>query len=145
MALMKNPRSLWDKIRFCVAAWTSCNWHQEQLKRRNALWKKHVSRISRHLPCYKSSKFNGIVIMKTHLRMMRFLMTAGSNKPSDATSSVVACGTMQRSVPWSVALRHIFIIPLNKVWPGIPHEDQFHLVLVLNSMHFKWLEPRFLP
>jgi hypothetical protein len=52
---------------------------------------------------------------------------------------------MQRSVPWSVSSRHICIIPLNKVWPDIPHEDQFRLVLVLNSMHFKWLELRFLP
>jgi hypothetical protein len=135
MALTKNLRSLWDRMRYCAAVCTSCSWHQEQLTRRNALWKQHISQISHHLPCCKSSNFNDIAFMKKKSPMTRFL-TLGWKKPSHATC-FVTCGTMQRSVLWSIASRHICIIPLNKVWPDIPPEDQFRLVLVLNWMHFK--------
>ena len=36
------------------------------------------------------------------------------------------------------------LIPLNKVWPDIPEEDQFRPIVVLSPV-FKWLERRFLP
>jgi hypothetical protein len=36
------------------------------------------------------------------------------------------------------------LIPLNKVWPDIPKEDQFRPIVVLSPI-FKWLERRFLP
>lgn len=36
------------------------------------------------------------------------------------------------------------LIPLNKVWPDIPREEQFRPIVVLSPL-FKWLELRFLP
>ncbi len=81
--------------------------------------------------------------MKKKLLKTRFLIL-GWKKPSDATCSVVNCLIMWRSEHWSVASRHICIIPLNKVWLEMLREDQFFSVLVLNSMHFKWLELHFL-
>jgi hypothetical protein len=36
------------------------------------------------------------------------------------------------------------LIPLNKVWPDIPREDQFRPIVVLSPM-YKWLELRFAP
>ena len=36
------------------------------------------------------------------------------------------------------------LIPLNKVWPNIPTEDNFRPVVVLSAM-YKFLELRFLP
>ena len=35
------------------------------------------------------------------------------------------------------------LIPLNKVWPDIPNEDQFRPIVVLSPL-YKWLERRFL-
>ena len=36
------------------------------------------------------------------------------------------------------------LIPLNKVWPGVPGPEDFRPITVLSHM-FKWLESRFLP
>jgi hypothetical protein len=36
------------------------------------------------------------------------------------------------------------LIPLNKVWPDIPHNDEFRPIVVVSPV-VKWLESRFLP
>ena len=36
------------------------------------------------------------------------------------------------------------LIPLNKVWPSIPNQEQFRPIVVTSAM-IKWIEIRFLP
>jgi hypothetical protein len=116
-----------------------------------------MRKISGELPCsnLNPAQFSTLPpLAHQETQILQKLFSAGKAITFDAFSDVWFKSTPRTDLIcnlWNPAgieqLQSSFearLVPLNKAWPNIPREDEFHPIVIL-SPAYKWLELRFIP